>query len=96
MTTGPYLYDEGPEPLHTGTPRNRNRLLLAVFGGTVLLGVLLVLLTPVIKGTPEEQSREVAGVFLEALSRATPRPPTCCSARRSATGCSPARWPAST
>ena len=65
--SGPYLYDEGPENLHTGTPRRRSGLLLAIFGGTALVAVLLVVLTPLIKGTPEEQARETAGVFLAAL-----------------------------
>ena len=25
MTNGPFLYDEGPEPLHTGTPRRSGK-----------------------------------------------------------------------
>ena len=40
--TGPYLYDEGPEALHTGTPRRRNGLILAVFGATLAVGVGMV------------------------------------------------------
>ena len=31
--SGPFLYDDGPAPLHTGTPRRRRGLLLAIFGG---------------------------------------------------------------
>jgi len=66
---GPFLYDDDPAPLHTGTPRNRPWLLLAIFGGTVVLGVLMVLALPVLKGSAEEQSREVVGVFLSALNQ---------------------------
>jgi hypothetical protein len=69
MSTGPYLYDEGPEDLHTGTPRSRKGLLLAVFGATVLLAVLLVVAMPLVKGSPDEQAREAAGVFLAALEQ---------------------------
>jgi hypothetical protein len=67
MTSGPFLYDEGPAPLHTGTPRRRPWLLFAVFGGTAIVAVLMVVLLPVIKGSPEEQAREVVSVFLAAL-----------------------------
>jgi hypothetical protein len=69
MTTGPFLYDDDPAPLHTGTPRRRQGLLLGLFGGTAVLAVLLVLLMPLVKGSPEEQSREVVGVFLAALDK---------------------------
>jgi hypothetical protein len=69
MSTGPYLYDEGPEELHTGTPRSRKGLLLAVFGATVLLAVLLVVALPLVKGSPDDQAREAAGVFLAALGQ---------------------------
>jgi hypothetical protein len=67
MSTGPYLYDDDPAPLHTGTPRSRQGLLLGLFGGTAALAVLLVLLMPLVKGSPEEQAREAAGVFVAAL-----------------------------
>ena len=69
MTQGPFLYDEGPERLHTGAPRSRQGLLLAVFGGTALLAVLLVVFLPLVKGSPAEQSREVVEVFLAALDK---------------------------
>ncbi|MCW2579329.1 MAG: hypothetical protein JWR82_930 [Blastococcus sp.] len=69
MTTGPFLYDDGPAPLHTGTPQRRPWLLPTIFGGTIALGVLMVLLMPLIKGSPEEQVREVAGVFVAALEQ---------------------------
>ena len=69
MTTGPFLYDDDPAPLHTGTPRRRHALLLAIFGGTVAFAVLMVVLTTVVKGSGEEQAQEVAGVFLKALAQ---------------------------
>ncbi|MGY1770729.1 Rv0361 family membrane protein [Blastococcus sp. SYSU D00813] len=65
---GPFLYDEGPEDLHTGTPRNRNGLLLAIMLGTVVLGVVMVLLIPVVKGTAEEQSTGAVNAFYAALA----------------------------
>ena len=69
MTTGPFLYDDDPAPLHTGTPRRSGKLLVLIFGGTVVLAVLMVVALPVFKGSAEEQSREVAGVFLSALNQ---------------------------
>jgi hypothetical protein len=67
--TGPFLYDEGPAPLHTGTPRRATGLLLWIFGGTVAFAVLMVVLMTVVRGSGEEQAREVAGVFLAALAQ---------------------------
>jgi hypothetical protein len=69
MTSGPFLYDDDPAPLHTGTPRRANGLLLWIFGGTVAFAVLMVVLMGVVKGTGEEQAQEVAGVFLAALAQ---------------------------
>jgi hypothetical protein len=66
---GPFLYDEGPEPLHTGTPRRSGRFLVVIFGVTVLLAVLSVVLLPLVKGSPGDQSREVVQVFLAALHK---------------------------
>ena len=66
--TGPYLYDDGPEDLHTGTPRRRNGLILAVFGATLAVGVGMVVALPLVKGSGEEQAREVVGVFVAALA----------------------------
>ncbi|SDY09100.1 hypothetical protein SAMN05661080_02292 [Modestobacter sp. DSM 44400] len=69
MSSGDYLYDDDPAPLHTGTPRNRNGLLLAIGGGTVLVAVLVAVLLPVLTGSAQEQAEEVAGVFAAALSQ---------------------------
>jgi hypothetical protein len=68
MTTGPFLYDEDPAPLHTGTPRRANGPLLWMFGGTVAFALLMVVLTLTLRGSGEEQAQEVAGVFLAALA----------------------------
>jgi hypothetical protein len=66
--TGPYLYEEGPEDLHTGTPRRRNGLVLGVFGATVVVGVGMVVALPLVKGSGEEQARQAVGVFTAALA----------------------------
>jgi hypothetical protein len=68
MSSGPYLYDDDPAPLHTGTPRSARGLILAILGGTVLVAVAMALGLPLVKGSPEEQAREVTGVFLDALA----------------------------
>ena len=65
---GPFLYDDEPSSPHTGTPRNRNGLLLGIMLGTVVLGVVMVLLIPVVKGTAEEQSTGAVNAFYAALS----------------------------
>jgi hypothetical protein len=65
--TGPYLYDDDPAPLHTGAPRRRQGLLLALLAGTVLVAMGMVGALLLVKGTPDEQAREVVGVFLAAL-----------------------------
>jgi hypothetical protein len=67
--SGDYLYDDDPAPLHTGTPRNRNGLLLAIGGGTVLVAVLMAVLLPLVTGSAGQQAEEVAGVFTAALSQ---------------------------
>jgi hypothetical protein len=66
---GPFLYEEGPEPLHTGTPRRSGKLLVLIFGVTALLAVLSVVLLPLLKGSGGDQSREVVQVFLAALHK---------------------------
>jgi hypothetical protein len=67
--TGPFLYDEEPAPLHTGTPRKANGTLLLIFGGTAAFAVLMVVLSLFVRGSGADQAREVAGVFVAALSQ---------------------------
>src|SRR5215218_3064504 len=69
MSTGPFLYDEGPEQLHTGTPRRSGKLLVLVFGATAVVAVLMAVLLPLVKGSAEDQAREVTGVFMAALDK---------------------------
>ena len=69
MNSGPYLYDDDPAPLHTGTPRRRQGLLIATLAGTVLVAVGMVAALFLVKGSPEEQAEQVAGVFLSALQQ---------------------------
>ena len=64
---GPFLYDEGPEDLHTAPPRNRNGLLLGIMLATVLVGVAMVLLMPLVKGTPDERADAAVTVFYASL-----------------------------
>jgi len=64
---GPFLYDDGPAPLHTGAGRNRNGTLIALIGATVLVAVLMVGGMVLFKGTAADQAEEVAGVFTKAL-----------------------------
>lgn len=66
-TEGPFLYDDRPPSPHTGTPRSRNGLLIAVFAGTVALAVAAVVAFLLVRGTPEDQAKEATGVFLAAL-----------------------------
>jgi hypothetical protein len=68
-TEGPHLYDDDPSPLHTGSPRAARGLILAILGGTVAVAVGMAVGLPLVKGTPEEQAREVTGVFLQALAQ---------------------------
>jgi hypothetical protein len=68
MTTGPFLYDDEPAPLHTGTPRRRNWLVMGLLLGTVLVAVGMVVSLYVVRGSPAEQSEESVGVFLAALA----------------------------
>jgi hypothetical protein len=67
VTEGPYLYDEGPEPLHTRPGRRRPGLLLAILLGTVVVAVGFVVALPLVKGTAGEQSTQAAQVFFAAL-----------------------------
>jgi len=65
---GPYLYDDDPAPLHTGTPRNRNWTIVVLMGLTVLLAVGTVVGMFVFRGSPEDEATQVAGVFVAALA----------------------------
>jgi hypothetical protein len=69
MTNGPFLYDDNPEPLHTGAPRRSGKLLVLVFVATVVIAVLMAVLLPLVKGSAEDQAKEVTGVFLAALDK---------------------------
>ena len=69
MTTGPFLYDDDPAPLHTGEPRNRNGLIVGLLGGTVVFSVAMVGLMTLWSGDGADQSREVATVFTASLSQ---------------------------
>ncbi len=66
--SGPYLYDDDPQPLHAGAGRSRKGLLLAIGGGTVAVAVGAVLALNLVQGSPEEQVQQVAGVFTQALA----------------------------
>jgi hypothetical protein len=68
MTTGPFLYDDDPVPLHTGEARNRNGTLIALLSATVVVALLFVGGMVLFKGTAADQSEEVAGVFTKALA----------------------------
>ena len=66
--SGPYLYDDDPEPLHTAAPRNRNRQLVAILVATALVAVGTVVSLFLVRGSPAEQSEEAVQVFLAALA----------------------------
>jgi hypothetical protein len=68
MSTGPFLYDDGPAPLHTGAPQRSGKILVLILGGTVLFAGLVVFLGLLIRGSGSEQATEVSGVFLTALA----------------------------
>jgi hypothetical protein len=67
-STGPFLYDDAPEPLHTGAPRRSGKILVLILAGTVVAAVLAVWASVALRGTPGEQATEVTGVFLAALA----------------------------
>ena len=68
MTSGPYLYDDGPAPLHTGEPRQRNGLILGILGGTVLVALLAVGAMYLVFGSSSHQAEQTATVFTKALA----------------------------
>src|SRR3712207_5746875 len=45
-----------------------NGIVLGIFGATIAVGVGMVVALPLVKGTAEEQAREVVGVFTAALA----------------------------
>jgi hypothetical protein len=65
---GPFLYDDDPMPLHTGDPRRRRGLLVALLGGTVLFALAMVVAMTMLTGSASQQAQEVAGVFTKALA----------------------------
>ena len=66
--SGPYLYDDDPAPLHTGTPRNRNWSIVILLVLTVLLAIGTVVGMYVFRGSPADEAEERAGVFVAALA----------------------------
>jgi hypothetical protein len=67
-TEGPFLYDEGPESLHTGTPRSRRGLLAGIGIATVAVAILMVVLLPLVTGSATKQATQVTTVFLRSLA----------------------------
>jgi hypothetical protein len=65
---GPFLYDEGPESLHTGTPRSRRGLLACIGIATVAVAILMVVLLPLVTGSATKQATQVTTVFLRSLA----------------------------
>ena len=68
MTSGPFLYDDAPEPLHTGAPQRSGKIVVFILLGTVVVAFLAVWASVAVRGTPGEQATEVTGVFLAALA----------------------------
>ncbi|CCG02547.1 hypothetical protein [Blastococcus saxobsidens] len=65
---GPFLYDEGPAPLHTGTPRSYQGWLIGVVVGITLLAGGMVGALYLVRGSPAKQAIEVTEVFFTALA----------------------------
>ncbi|WP_104522870.1 hypothetical protein [Blastococcus atacamensis] len=67
-TNGPFLYDDGPAPLHTGTPRSaRGWIVAGILGITLLAGAMVGFLY-LLKGSPQEQATQAAEVFVASIS----------------------------
>ena len=66
---GPFLYDDAPEPLHTGAPRRRPWTLLGTMLATVVLAILAVVALPLVSGSPAKQSKQAVGVFFAAMKK---------------------------
>ena len=68
MTQGPFLYDDDPAPLHTGSPRARQAWIVGGLLGIVLFAVAMVGGLYLVQGSPQEQATQAAEVFLDSLS----------------------------
>lgn len=66
---GPFLYDDAPEPLHTGAPRRRNWTVLSILIATAVLAILAVVGLPLVSGSAAKQSKQAVGVFFAAMSK---------------------------
>ena len=66
--SGPFLYDEGPAPLHTGTPRSYQGWLIGGVVGIALLAGGMVGALYLVQGSPADQATEATGVFFAALA----------------------------
>lgn len=66
-TDEPLLYPEGPEALHTGTPRRRPWLIVGIVGGPLLAAVAAAVALPLVTGSAADQARDSTTVFLAAL-----------------------------
>lgn len=72
MTQGPFLYDDSPLELHTGAPRQRHGLIIALLLGTVLVAVAMVGATVLVRGSSSDQAEQAASVFSRALAAGDP------------------------
>ncbi|TFV52110.1 hypothetical protein [Blastococcus sp. TF02A-35] len=68
MTQGPFLYDDDPAPLHTGTPRSGRTWIVAGLVGITVLAVAMVGFLYLLKGSPQEQATRAAQVFVDSMS----------------------------
>ncbi|MCA0143855.1 hypothetical protein [Blastococcus sp. LR1] len=68
MTQGPFLYDDDPAPLHTGTPRSGKTWIVAGIVGITLLAAAMVGFLYLLKGSPAEQATQAAEVFVASIS----------------------------
>jgi hypothetical protein len=68
MTQGPFLYDDDPAPLHTGTPRSGKTWIIGGIVGITLLAGAMVGFLYLLKGSPAEQATQAAEVFVASIS----------------------------
>ncbi|NEK86693.1 hypothetical protein GCU60_13150 [Blastococcus saxobsidens] len=66
--SGPFLYDDDPAPLHTGTPRSMQGWIVGGIVGIALFAAAMVGFLYLVKGSPAEQSTQSAEVFVASLS----------------------------